>query len=122
MRRLPKPKEKKVVDPGLMAAVEMANYQWQVKKAAVKEMTINKEIEKAVTQHRYEVEDEFTDWMYGAFALALHRKCKFGAKRIASIFEYLQDIKNELIASGMNAQKIWELVRDEIGLDVTMEE
>ena len=109
-------------DPGLMAAIREANYQWQVKKQVIKEMTVNKEIGKLTTKYRYDVEDEFTDWMYGAFALALHRQCKFGPKRISAVFDVLQDIKNSMIDSGFDSDAIWELVRDEIGLDIKTDE
>ena len=116
MRRLPPPKKKKQHDPGLMAAVQMASYQMQVRKQAIKELTINEEVDKLCDRHIMDVEDQFTDWLYGAFALALHRKFGFGAKRIADVFSLTQDIKNELLDSGIGHLAVWDLVAEETGL------
>lgn len=118
-RLKPLPKSKpKTINVGLALALEVANYELQVKKQARRELAINKEVQAVTDSYRDDIENEATDWLYGSFALALHRKYGFGSKRIAALFDMLQDIKNELIAEGIDHEKIWDMVRDEIGLDI----
>lgn len=114
-------KQEKVHDPGLMAAVEMASYQLQTKKKAIKELTVNREVQNLLQANRGDVVDEFTAWLYGAFALALHRKCGFGAKRVATLLEELRDIKNDLIEQEIYYEEIWDIVRDEVGIDIVVD-
>ena len=108
-------------DPGLMAAIELANYQLKVRKQAIRVLEVNKEVQKHTKQHRYDVEDEFTDWLFGAFALVMHRKYGFGAKRIAALFDDMQELREELQLEGVDHRKIWDMVRDEVKLDITVE-
>ena len=117
LKPLPKPKPK-TMNVGLALALEVANYELQVKKQARRELAINKEVQKVTDFYRDDIENEATDWLYGSFALVLYRNYGFDSKKIAAIFEELQDVKNELIDEGIDHEQIWDMVRDEIGLDI----
>lgn len=99
----------------------MDEYQKRVRMQAKKELIVNEEVAKCLDKHRLEVEDEFTDWLYGSVALALHRQFGFGAKRIARLFGAAQTISHDLIAQEVDHVQIWDMVRDEVGLDITVE-
>lgn len=96
-------------------------YESKVRLQAKKELIINEEVAKCLDKHRLDVQDEFTDWLYGSIALALHRQFGFGAKRIAKLFGEAQAISHDLIDKDVDHKQVWDMVRDEIGLDITVE-
>lgn len=106
-------------DPGLMIAVQNAAFQRRERERVARMLIVEEECVKAADEHRDEVEDEFTDWLFGCFALVMHRKYGFGARRIARLFDDMQEMRKELVAEGIEHRMIWDMIRDEIGLDIT---
>lgn len=58
---------------------------------------------------------EITPSVYASIAIALHRKCGWGYKRISDLFAESQEIWNECIQSDMNMVQMCEA---ETGIDV----
>ena len=112
-------KQRHPVDLAVLNAVQLADYQLKVRKQAARVLAINEEVEKHTLQHRWDVEDEFTDWLFGCFALVMHRKYGFGARRIAGLFDAMQEMRKELVDQGVDHERIWDMVRDEVHLDIT---
>ena len=58
---------------------------------------------------------DITPSVYAALALALHRKCGWGYKRINDLFNFSQEIWNECVQSDMD---ILEMCEKETGINV----
>lgn len=107
-------------DPFVMNAVELANYQMRVRKQAIRAMETDKQVKKKSKEFKKEIINDFTDWTYGCMALVLHRVYGWGAKRISRMLEELEIQRAELIDQGLESSQIWDIVRKEIRLDVTV--
>lgn len=105
-------------DPFVREAFELANYQVNVRKKAIKAMETNKQIIKKTKEYKKEVIADFTDWTYGCMALTLHRMHGWGAKRIARLLEELEQVRGELMAEDLDSSHVWDRVRDEVRLDI----
>ena len=112
-------KERKV-DPGLLSAVNLAMVEWNARKTVAKKMAVNKQVNDILRDNAIQVSNEFTDWDYGCAALALHRRYGYDAEECGEFLTEIQDITRDCVSSGMNHEDIWDLVRDEIGLDITV--
>lgn len=115
-----KSKPKKEVDPGLLSAVNLAMVEWNTRKTVAKKMAVNKEVNDILKANSMQVSNEFTDWDYGCAALALHRRYGYDAEECGEFLTEIQDITRDCVSSGMNHEDIWDLVRDEIVLDITV--
>ena len=58
---------------------------------------------------------EITPEVYASIAIALHRKCEWGFKRISDLFAESQKVWNECIQSG---ESMVEMCERETGIDV----
>lgn len=114
-------KERKV-DPGLLSAVNLAMVEWNTRKSVAEKMAVNKEVNDILKANSMQVSNEFTDWDYGCAALALHRRYGYDAYECGEFLTAMQDITRDCVSSGMDHADIWDLVRDEIGLDITVED
>lgn len=103
-------------------AAKLALLEWKTKQDVAKKMAVDKYVDDLTKRHAVEVTNEFTDWDYACAALALHRRYNFDAKECADFLGEMQEILREHVASGMNHSDIWDVVRDEIGLDVVVED
>lgn len=108
-----KPIEKKRIDPGLAYAMEMAKYQVDEEKRIRKFCAASKEVAKMQTEYTEDVEY----WFYGLLALALHDE-GWGAKRIVRVQERIRDYHKEYNDPNFGAVDLWQIVRDEVGLDL----
>ena len=115
-----KSKPKKEVDPAVAAAVRLATLEWSTKKTVAKKMAVNKQVNDILRDNAMQVSNEFTDWDYGCAALALHRRYGYDAEECGEFLTLMQDITRDCVSSGMDHEDIWDLVRDEIGLDITV--
>lgn len=88
--------------PGMAYAMTMAKAKYQ---------------EKQEDKIRIEITGGYLDWMYAALALVCRRELGFGAVRSARVIEATQRTMLELAGSGMNDKALWDLVRNEVGLD-----
>ena len=66
----------------------------------------------------YKKIDQITPEVYAGIALALHRKCGWGYKRINDLFEESQIIWNECINSDIN---MVEMCEKETGIELRKE-
>ena len=66
----------------------------------------------------YKKIDQITPEVYAGIALALHRKCGWGYKRINDLFVESQTIWNECVNSGIN---MVEMCEEETGIEVRKE-
>ena len=107
-------------DPFVRNAIELANYQMNVRKKVIKVIETDKAVQKKSTEYKKEVISDFTDWTYGCMALAMHRVYGWGAKRLSRMLEELEVIRAELIDQNMDSSQIWDLVRQEVKLDITV--
>lgn len=58
---------------------------------------------------------DITPQVYAALAISLHRKHRWGYKRINALFQESQEVWNECVQSGTNMLK---MCKDETGIDV----
>ncbi len=109
-----KPSEKpKHVAPGLQYALEMAKYQVE------EERKIRKIIatDNVVNQIQKDYTEDVEYWFYALLALALHDE-GWGAKRIVRVQERIRDYHREYNDPNFGAVDLWQIVRDEVGLDL----
>ena len=66
----------------------------------------------------YKKIQQITPEVYAGIALALHRKCGWGYKRINDLFSESQTIWNECVNSGIN---MVEMCEEETGIEVRKE-
>ena len=105
-------------DPFVRNAFELANYQMNVRKKAIKVMETDKAVRQKSKEYKKEIIADFTDWTYGCMILAMHRVYGWGAKRLARMLEELEVIRAELIDQNMDSSQIWDIVRSEVGMDI----
>lgn len=104
-------------DPDALAihnAFTLANYELTAAKEARRTLAVDRGVGKVTEQ----LENEYTDWDFGCMALILYRKHGFDAEKIAELLSEIQSMTKEFLDEGMNYNDIWDLVRDEVGLDV----
>ena len=109
-----KPPEKpKHVAPGLQYALEMAKYQVE------EERKIRKIIatDNVLNQIQKDYTEDVEYWFYALLALALHDE-GWGAKRIVRVQERIQDYHREYNNPNFGAVDLWQIVRDEVGLEL----
>lgn len=107
-------------DLAVQNAIYVADCQVKTRKQTVRAMEKNKQIQKKQKEWKKETIADFTDWTYGCMALALHRMHGWGAKRISKFLEFLEVTRAELIDQGLYSYQIWDIVRKEIKLDVSV--
>lgn len=105
------------LDLALRSAVYLANAEFRERKKVREAVARDKEA-KAVTD---ELSNKYTDWDLGCMALVLHRKYGKNAEEVAEFLNDVQDLTREFIDSDTNGDDIWNLIREEIGLDITRE-
>lgn len=66
----------------------------------------------------YKKIQQITPEVYAGIALALHRKCGWGYKRINDLFSESQTIWNECVNSGIN---MVEMCEEETGIEIRKE-
>lgn len=115
-------KKKPSPDAGISVAARLALLEWNTKKDIAKKMAVDKVVSELTRQHEEEVTNQFTDWDYACAALALHRRYGHGAEECAEFLGEMQDILKTYRESGMDHATIWDVVREEIGLDVIVED
>lgn len=93
---------KQHIPPGMTYAMTMASANFH---------------EKQEDKIRLEITGGYLDWMYAALALVCHRELGFGAVRTARMVEATQKQMLEFSRSGLNDKALWDLVRNEVGLD-----
>ena len=98
----PKRPKATYIPPGMKYAMTMAD--------------INRK-EQQEEKIRLEVIDGHLDWMYAALALACHRELGFGSLRAARMIQATQRLMLEFARDGLNDKALWDLVRNEVGLD-----
>lgn len=107
-----RPAEEKRIDPGLAYALTMAQYQVD------EERKIRRAIatDNAVHQIQRDYTEGVANWFYGLLALALHDE-GWGAKRILRVQERIRDYHAEYNDPDFGDFDLWQVVRDEVGLD-----
>ena len=107
------PEKPKHVAPGLQYALEMAKYQVE------EERKIRKIIatDNVVNQIQKDYTEDVEYWFYALLALALHDE-GWGAKRIVRVQERIRDYHREYNDQTFGAVDLWQIVRDEVGLDL----
>lgn len=108
----PKKPEKRRFDPGLAYAMEMARIQADEQARIRKAIAVDREVERLMRENTEDV----ADWFYGLLALALHDE-GFGAKRILRVQERIRDYHAEYNDPEFGPFDLWQVVRDEVGLD-----
>lgn len=109
------------INNGLGRSMDLAKYQLEQQKKVREMMAINKEVNQLCIDNQNWVADEYTNWDYGAAALALHRKYGKDANECAEFLGLMQQIAKDYEKEGMTSSDIWDVVRDEIGLDIEVE-
>lgn len=107
-----RPHEERKVDPGLAYALTMAQYQ----------VDEERKIRRAIATDNvvHSIQRDYTEgvanWFYGLLALALHDE-GWGAKRILWVQERIRDYHAEYNDPEFGDFDLWQVVRDEVGLD-----
>lgn len=108
---------KKPLNPVMVASgIALADY--QARKKAQKELATNEEI-----QYMMDTRDEWNEqWMWGLFAIVLHRRYKFTSSKLAEIFGEIQALHNEIYDDTLDYEEVDRIVKrmvqDEIGMDI----
>ena len=105
-------KPEKRITPGLQYAVTMAQYQ----AAKEREIRDRMAVDKAVQEVQKSYTESVENWFYGLLALALHDE-GWGAKRILRVEERIRDYFAEYNSPDFGDFDLWQVVRDEVGLD-----
>lgn len=107
-----RPAEEKRIDPGIAYALTMAQYQVD------EERKIRRAIatDNAVHQIQRDYTEGVANWFYGLLALALHDE-GWGAKRILRVQDRIRDYHAEYNDPDFGDFDLWQVVRDEVGLD-----
>lgn len=107
-----RPAEDRRIDPGLAYAMTMAQYQ----------VDEERKIRRAIATDNvvHNIQRDYTEgvanWFYGLMALALHDE-GWGAKRILRVQERIRDYHAEYNDPNFGDFDLWQVVRDEVGLD-----
>ena len=106
-------KPEKRIDPGLAYAMTMAQYQVE------EERKIRKIIatDNVVNQIQKDYTEDVEYWFYALLALALHDE-GWGAKRIVRVQERIRDYHREYNDPNFGSVDLWQIVRDEVGLEL----
>lgn len=112
------PEAKKPVDPGVANAVRLATYQWKKQKEIRDRMAVDKVVNDILSEQKQEVSSQLYNFDFGCAALALHRMYGKDAEECANFLEEMQNITIGLQNEGYNHIEVWDVVRDEIGLDI----
>ena len=100
------------------AEVRIAMAEYKARKDAREQLARNEECIKVIDR----ADDHREMWMFGIFALVLHRRYRYTSKTIEAIFSEVQELHNELYDMGLTdpelEQKVCEMVADEIGLQL----
>lgn len=107
-------------DPGLMAAVQLANYQYKTQKKVREMIAIEKEVNQICIDNQNWAVDNYMNWDYGAVALVLHRRYGYSPDEIVGFLSDMQAIVKAYEGSGYLSEDIWNDVRDEVGLDIVV--
>lgn len=104
---------------GVLIESSLALKEYEAKMKARRELAINKEI-LDMTEQR----DAFQEnWMWGLFALVLHRRYHYTAGKIAEILTEVQTLHNDIYDGTRSYEEtdriIVDMVKDEVGLDIT---
>lgn len=108
---------KKPLNPVMVASgIALADY--QARKRTQKELATNEEI-----QYMMDTRDEWNEqWMWGLFAIVLHRRYKFTSSKLAEIFGEIQALHNEIYDDTLDYEEVDRIVKrmvqDEIGMDI----
>jgi hypothetical protein len=107
-----RPTEEKRIDPGLAYAMTMAQMQVDEEKRIRKAIAVDNVV--------HDIQKDYTEgvanWFYGLLALALHDE-GWGAKRILRVEERVRDYFAEYNSPDFGDFDLWQVVRDEVGLD-----
>lgn len=112
---------RQMIDPGaakILLESSAALQEYNARVHTRREMAQNEEIQRTIdlTDANREI------WMWGLFAVTLHRRYRFTAPKIAEILSDVQNLHNELYDRSMDEDDlrrlIYETVRDEVGLEI----
>ena len=101
----------------LRNAIWLANDEYRQKKKARDILAIDKVAREATD----EISNAYTDWDLGCAALVLHHFYNMEAGEISEFLTRVQDQTTEFVKQGVNSDEIWDIVREEVGLDITRE-
>lgn len=108
---------RKPINPVKLASdIALADY--QARKRTQKELATNEEILRMM-----DTRDEWNEqWMWGLFAVVLHRRYRFTPAKLVEIFGDIQALHNEIYDDTLDYAEVdkivKEMVRDEIGLGI----
>ena len=102
----------------IMMASDLALTEYNARKEARRIMGVDKE----VIARDEEQNSAREIWMWGLFAVVLHRRYKFTAKKISEILVDIQNIHNELSEQAQDSEDekrlIFKVVKEEVGLSI----
>lgn len=107
----------KPINPVKLAS-DMALAEYRERKRTRKELATNEEILRMM-----DTRDEWNEqWMWGLFAIVLHRRYKFTSSKLAEIFGEIQALHNEIYDDTLDYEEVdrivKQMVQDEIGMDI----
>ncbi len=111
------PSNNNVLNLALQSAVYLANAEYNEKKKIRQIMAQDKVAKETVD----ELSNKYTDWDLGCAALVLHRRFGKDAHEVCEFLNDVQDLTREFINDDVTGDDIWDMIRDEIGLDITRE-
>lgn len=112
--------DKKCVDPALASAIQLASYQYKTQKKVREMMAVDREVNQLCIDNQNYAIDEYMNWDYGCVALVLHRRYGYDAAECAAFLDDMQNLVREFEGSDYYSNEIWDVVRDEVGLDVVI--
>lgn len=103
-------------------AAVLANYKLSQKREALKILAVDEAVRETREKDLDDITNQWTDWDLGCAALVLHRRYGHNSTECAAFLTDIQNLISEFQSEDMNHKDIWDVVRDEIGLDISYEE
>ena len=103
-------------------AAVLANYKLKKKQKALEILAVDEAVRETREKDLDDITNQWTDWDLGCAALVLHRRYGYDADECGNFLTAIQDLVREFQEADMDHKKIWDVVRDEIGLDISYEE
>lgn len=118
--KLKKPPTK--TQSSIQTAAQLAMAEYKIRLQARRELAINEEIISLTDQRDMWNEN----WMWGLFAVVLHRRYHFEADEIVRIMNDVQSLHNEIYDGTLSYEEtnqiVLDLARKEVGLDIESED
>ena len=69
-----------------------------------------------------DIENDYVNWDLGCITLMLYRKYGKSAEECAEFLTETQSLMREFMMNDFKSEDVWDVVREEVGLDISIED